>query len=55
MTEEEADALDELLTRTTPEVDPTVQGPFIKRRNLIRRAHRNGQKEQQKDFVYKEN
>jgi hypothetical protein len=26
MTEEEADALDELLTRTTPEVNPAVKG-----------------------------
>ena len=26
MTEEEADALDELLTRTTPKVNPTVRG-----------------------------
>jgi len=26
MTEEEADALDELLTRTTPNVNPTVRG-----------------------------
>jgi hypothetical protein len=26
MTEEEADALDELLTRTTPQVNPSVRG-----------------------------
>jgi len=26
MTEEEADALDELLTRTTPEVNPSIRG-----------------------------
>ena len=30
LTEEEAEALDELLTTTTPEVDPNVEGPFIK-------------------------
>ena len=35
MTEEEAWALDDLLTKTTPEVDPTVQGPFIKHRNRM--------------------
>ena len=35
MTEEEAWELDELLTKTTPEVDPTVQGPFIKHRNMM--------------------
>jgi hypothetical protein len=34
MTEEEAYELDDLLTKTTPEVDPTVQGPFIKHRNM---------------------
>jgi len=27
MTEEEADALDELLTKTTPKVNPSVQTP----------------------------
>ena len=32
---EEAAALDELLTNTTPEVDPSVQGPFIKNRETI--------------------
>jgi hypothetical protein len=30
LTEEEAEALDELLTNTTPEVNPSVEGPFIK-------------------------
>ena len=30
LTEEEAAALDELLTNTTPEVNPNVEGPFIK-------------------------
>jgi hypothetical protein len=35
MTEKEACELDELLTKTTPEVNPAVQGPFIKHRNMI--------------------
>ena len=35
MTEEEAWDLDALLTKTTPEVDPSVQGPFIKHRNMM--------------------
>jgi hypothetical protein len=35
MTEKEAWELDELLTKTTPEVDPSVQGPFIKHRNMM--------------------
>jgi hypothetical protein len=35
MTEEEAYELDELLTRTTPEVDTSVQGPFIKHHNMM--------------------
>jgi hypothetical protein len=35
MTEQEAWELDELLTQTTPEVDPKVQGPFIKRRDTL--------------------
>ena len=35
MTEQEAWELDELLTKTTPEVDPNVQGPFIKHRNMM--------------------
>ena len=30
LTEEEADALDKLLTNTTPELNPNVEGPFIK-------------------------
>jgi len=32
LTEEEADALDKLLTNTTPKVNPNVEGPFIKNR-----------------------
>ena len=32
LTEEEADALDKLLTNTTPDVNPNVEGPFIKNR-----------------------
>jgi hypothetical protein len=35
LTEEEAWELDELLTNTTPEVDPSVQGPFIKYRHKM--------------------
>jgi hypothetical protein len=35
MTEQEAWELDDLLTGATPEVDPSVQGPFIKRRTMI--------------------
>ena len=35
MTEEEAWELDDLLTKTTPEVDPGVQGPFIRNRNRM--------------------
>ena len=35
MTEEEAWELDDLLTKTTPEVDPAIQGPFIKHRNRM--------------------
>jgi hypothetical protein len=35
LTDEEADALDELLTKTTPRTDPTVQGPFIKYRDTM--------------------
>ena len=34
LTEEEADILDELLTSTTPEVNPNVEGPFIKSHRL---------------------
>jgi hypothetical protein len=35
MTEQEAMELDELLSKTTPEVSPTVEGPFIKNRNMM--------------------
>jgi hypothetical protein len=35
LTDEEADALDELLTKTTPETNPLVQGPFIKNRERM--------------------
>jgi len=35
MTEQEAWELDDLLTKTTPEVSPTVEGPFIKHRNMM--------------------
>ena len=35
MTEQEAWELDELLTKTTPEVSSTVEGPFIKHRNMM--------------------
>ncbi|MCL2801593.1 MAG: hypothetical protein FWD28_07545 [Treponema sp.] len=35
MTEQEAMELDELLTKTTPEVSPSVEGPFIKHRNMM--------------------
>jgi hypothetical protein len=35
MTEQEAWELDELLTKTTPEVSSTVEGPFIKNRNMM--------------------
>jgi len=35
MTEQEAWELDELLTRTTPEVSPTEEGPFIKNRTTM--------------------
>jgi hypothetical protein len=35
MTEEEAWEFDELLTRTTPEIDPFIEGPFIKNRNMM--------------------
>ncbi|MDR2521564.1 MAG: hypothetical protein LBC72_03290 [Spirochaetaceae bacterium] len=37
MTEKEAWELDELLTNTVPEIDPNVQGPFIQRRDMLRR------------------
>ena len=35
MTEQEAWELDELLTKTIPEVSSTVEGPFIKHRNMM--------------------
>jgi hypothetical protein len=35
MTEEEADALDELLTRTTPSTNPNVKGVFARQRELL--------------------
>ena len=36
LTDQEAEELDELLTRTIPETNPNVQGPFIKNReNLV--------------------
>ena len=35
MTEQEAWELDELLTKTTPEISSTIEGPFIKHRNTI--------------------
>jgi len=35
MTEQEAWELDELLTKTTPEVSPTVEGPFIKHHRMM--------------------
>jgi hypothetical protein len=35
LTDEEADALDDLLTRTTPKTKPGVQGPFIKNRERL--------------------
>jgi hypothetical protein len=35
MTEREAWELDELLTKTTPKIDPGVEGPFIKHRNMM--------------------
>ena len=36
LTEEEADTLDGLLTKTTPETNSNVQGPFVKNRgNMV--------------------
>jgi hypothetical protein len=35
LTDAEADALDELLTKTTPQTNLNVQGPFIKRRDTL--------------------
>ena len=35
MTEQEAWELDELLTKTTPEISTSINGPFIKNRNMM--------------------
>jgi len=35
MTEQEAWELDEILTKTTPQISPTVEGPFIKHHNMM--------------------
>jgi hypothetical protein len=35
MTEQEAWELDDLFTKTTPEIDNAVEGPFIKNRNMM--------------------
>jgi len=35
LTDEEADVLDELLTNTTVETNPNIQGPFIKNRERM--------------------
>jgi hypothetical protein len=35
LTDEEADTLDELLTKTTPKTNPNVQGPFIRQRDTL--------------------
>ena len=35
LTDEEADALDELLTKTTPNTNPNVRGPFIRNRETL--------------------
>ena len=35
MTEQEAWELDEILSKTTPEISSTVEGPFIKNRNMM--------------------
>jgi len=35
MTEQEAWELDEQLTKTIPEVSSTIEGPFIKHRNMM--------------------
>ena len=35
LSDEEANALDELLTKTTPETNPNVQWPFIKHREKL--------------------
>jgi len=35
LTDKEADALDELLTKTTPETNSNIQGPFIRHRDTL--------------------
>jgi hypothetical protein len=35
LTDEEADALDELLTKNPPKTNPNIQGPFIKNRETV--------------------
>jgi hypothetical protein len=35
LTDKEANALDELLTKTTPKTNPNVPGPFIKNREAM--------------------
>jgi hypothetical protein len=35
MAEQEAWELDELLTKTMPEISPTIEGPFIKHRTMM--------------------
>jgi hypothetical protein len=35
LTDEEADVLDELLTKTVPETNPNIQGPFITNRETM--------------------
>ena len=35
LTDEEAEALDDLLTKTTPKTNPNVQGPFIRHRDTL--------------------
>ena len=35
LTDKEADALDELLTKTTPKTNPNIQGPFIRNRETL--------------------
>jgi hypothetical protein len=34
LTDEEAEALDEFSTTTTPKLNPKVQGPFIRRHEI---------------------
>jgi hypothetical protein len=35
LTDDEADALDEHLTKITPKLNPKVQGPFIRHRETV--------------------